>query len=304
MDETPRTPPRVSVLIVSFNCAEALRRCLHALEGSQRRDTLEIIVVDDGSRDESGTLDTEFPNTTFLRLPRHFGLTKARNIGVRSANADYVFFLQPDIEVQPETAAALAAVLDADSDAWAAVPLLVTPEGTATPLVYRLPDAAALNAACNSGGLDLLSANPDAGTFPVECASGTAFMVRKHYLKGMNYLDERFGEYWSDIELCFQIRRSSKKILLATAARAIRHDDLWRPEQASARAQLSADCALGAAHYAGKHGGFVAGASFRLRLILGAIGQMFLGLGDFPYHFSRVKYLVSGQKIDGSQPSL
>ena len=304
MDETPRTPPRVSVLTVSYNCADALRCCLRALEASQGRDTLEIIVVDNGSRDESGNLDTEFPNTTFLRLPRNFGLTKARNIGVRSASAEYVFFLQPHIEVQPETVTALAAVLDGDLEAWAAVPLLVTAGGTPSPLIYRLPDAATVYAACNRGGLEPLAVDPDAGTSPVECASGVSFMVRRHYLKGMNYLDERFGEYWSDIELCFQIRRSSKKILLATGARAVRHDDLSRPQHAAGRAQLSADCALGAAHYAGKHGGFVTGILFRLRVIFGGLGQAFLGLGDIAYHFSRVKYLMSGQKIDGSQTSL
>ena len=74
---------------------------------STDRANLEILVVDKGSQDESPGLDAEFPNTTFLRLPRNFGNTKALNIATRTAVGEYIFFLSPEIEVAPDTAAAL-----------------------------------------------------------------------------------------------------------------------------------------------------------------------------------------------------
>ena len=47
---------------------------------------LQIIVVDNGSRDGSASLDSEFPAAQFLRLPQNFGLTKALNIGIRASD--------------------------------------------------------------------------------------------------------------------------------------------------------------------------------------------------------------------------
>src|SRR5947209_14906981 len=79
------TAPRVTALVVSRNCAEDLRRCLAGLESTVPRNMLEILVVDNGSRDESATMDSEFPSAQFLRMPKNFGITKALNIGLRTA---------------------------------------------------------------------------------------------------------------------------------------------------------------------------------------------------------------------------
>src|SRR5579872_6032413 len=98
--EPEQAPPlKVTALIFSYDSAPALRRCLAALEASNDRPTIEILVVDCGSHDESPQLDSEFANVTILRLPRYFGQTKALNIGTRTAAGEYLFFLTPGVEV-------------------------------------------------------------------------------------------------------------------------------------------------------------------------------------------------------------
>ena len=96
---SPETPqePKVSVVIVTWNCIEALRICLTALNASRQRDRIEVLVVDAGSRDGSGQVDAEFSNVTVHRLPRNFGKTRARNIGIRTARAELVLFLDPEV---------------------------------------------------------------------------------------------------------------------------------------------------------------------------------------------------------------
>src|SRR5580704_5287209 len=123
-------PPaiRVTALIFSYDSAPALRRCLAALEASNDRASIEILVVDCGSHDESPQLDSEFSNVTILRLPRYFGRTKALNIGTRTATGEYLFFLTPGVEVLPTTIPALVARLESDPDVVAACPLLVDTE--------------------------------------------------------------------------------------------------------------------------------------------------------------------------------
>ena len=85
---------------------------------------MEVLVVDNGSSDESPRLDAEFPNTTFLRLPKNFGRTKAFNIGVRTAVGDLVLFLSPEVEVTPDAIPLLASCLEADAGAVAVCPFL------------------------------------------------------------------------------------------------------------------------------------------------------------------------------------
>ena len=304
MEETPAPAVKTSVLIVSYNCASALRRCLEAVEKSQARELIEIFVIDNGSVDDSPALDADFRDITFLRLPRNFGLTKARNIGIRSAKGDYVFFLQPDVEVVPETIARLVAVLDAEPDAWAVCPLLDDAQGQPAPLLYPLPDSKSLYQAWRQGAREAAPASvPTDGHTPVDCPAGCALMVRKHYLKGMNYLDERYGEHWSDVEVCYQIRRVSKKILLVPEARAVHHWDLWQPDGPGPRALLSADCGLGAAAYMAKRRGFLAGLGFRVKLVLAALLDLLL-FRDLACNFLKIKYLAAGQKIDGTQSGL
>jgi GT2 family glycosyltransferase len=131
--------PRVSAILVALNQIEALRRAVAALDLSTDRERLEILVVDLGSQDGSPQLDSEFPSIVTLRLPHNFGATKAMNIGTRTAKADLVFYLSPDVEVAPDTVQKLADKLEEDSEAAAVCPLLVDQEGKPASRVYKLP---------------------------------------------------------------------------------------------------------------------------------------------------------------------
>src|SRR5271155_805027 len=130
---------RVTAILIALNQIEPLRRALAALEKSTERERLEILVVDLGSQDGSAQIDTEFPNVVMLRLPHNFGATKAMNIGTRTAKADLMFYLSPDVEVAPDTVQKLAEKLEADTDAAAVCPLLMDEQGRPASRVYKLP---------------------------------------------------------------------------------------------------------------------------------------------------------------------
>src|SRR6202050_4311770 len=67
-EQAPPTP-KVTALVFSYDSAPALRRCLAALEGSNDRASIEILVVDCGSHDESAQLDSAFSSVTMLARP-------------------------------------------------------------------------------------------------------------------------------------------------------------------------------------------------------------------------------------------
>ncbi len=278
------TGPRVSAILVAYNQAHELRRAIAALERSQDHARLEIVIVDCGSQDDSPQLDSEYPAVQILRLPRHFGATRAMNIATRTAKADLLFFLSPLAEVLPDTVTRLADCLEEDPTSAAVCPRLEDPAGKPVARAYRIPSSADLAA----GVLRIMKVDPGEESVAVEYASRDALLVRKQFLRGMNYFDERFGEYWADLDLAMQIRGAGKKIRVIPSLRATLHpgDD---PLQGYAPAE--ADRIVGAAAFLGKYDGFFAGFKFRMAAILRAL---------LAFNFKRLSLLMGGENM-GSQ---
>ena len=283
-------PPRVTALIVSYNSVAALRRSVQAVDATPG---VEVLVVDLGSQDGSARIDAEYPGVTVLRLPKHFGATKAMNIATRTSGADYILYLDPHAVVEPGTVLGLADVLDAQADVIAACPLFKSAEdGTPCPQVYELPDSAALAAACESGSLPVaMPPSLSDELVPVEFASRNALIVRKDFIRGMNYFDERYGHAWGDLELAWQIQNAQRKTVIATRLGAVWHT----PEPMPSGSTTIADRYNGAWGYISKHNGFVAGLGFLVSAIFKAL---------FSFRFGLFTGLLSGQKIDGNQSSL
>lgn len=301
--EQPESLPLlVCALVVSHDCVEAVRRSVTALEASHGRERMEILVVDNGSRDGSQRMDSEFPDINMLRLPHHCGLTKARNIGIRTAKAGFLLLLEAGVEVEPATVMALVERLESDNSALAVCPLVVDSSGAAVSRMYPLPSASLVSSHWENPASLAAIDDRAAG----ELHDGKAILLRRHTIQGMNYLDEKFGEHWGDVEMAFQIKRAGKRIAMATDIKV--HVDpaaapLWRPASASDRAAYAADAATGAAAYLGKHFGFGASLGFRIKLILGALLRT-ITFQDFSYSSSLLSRLLSGYKIDGSSQRL
>ena len=92
---------QVTIVISTCNRVEKLRRCLFALE----RQTLptsefEVIIVDDGSQDNTGPIIGDFRKKSDIRLKYFYqenrGPASARNLGISKAETDYVAFTDDD----------------------------------------------------------------------------------------------------------------------------------------------------------------------------------------------------------------
>lgn len=287
--DAPETPagPQVSAILVAFNQAAALHRAVQALEQSKQRETLEILVVDCGSNDRSSSVDTDFKSVNMLRLPHHLGAARAMNIATRTAKADLLFFVSPDVEVKPDTAAQLAARLNEDPDAVAACPLLTDEQGKPVSRVYKLPGKDELASVCKGGELKPIAIDESQDVVTVEYPAMDALMVRKMFVRGMNFFDERFGHYWADADLAAQAKRAGKKIRLYPGIRALYHP---APDPLAGEKIAKIDKVAGSAALLSKYGG---GAfPFKLGAALGALGR-----GDFG-GFTKI---LSGEKLDGSQ---
>lgn len=295
--EPPNAPdlPGASVVIVARNCSDALRRCLTALDGARPFADLDVVVVDANSTDGSAHLDSEFPNVNLLRMPKNFGKTRARNIGIRTATRELILLLGPDVEVAPQTPASLIQVLEERHDLSAASALLTGETGEPVPMVYPIPDPAAFRTILETGRLPLtVSAGSDA-----PAVLDQALLVRRSFLAGMNYFDERrYAEWWADLELFAQIRHAQKKVAVVSTAPAVYRPVSEPVRSASERALLRADQVNGAAAFLSKHYGAGAGFSLKLGSIFSALGGM-LSFRDFSYQSSLLGDLLFGARMDG-----
>jgi GT2 family glycosyltransferase len=274
--EGEKRPLRASVVVVSHNRKPLLETCLASLEKSEGREDLQIVVVDNGSRDGAAGLDAEFARVQWIRLPKNFGLTKAMNLGWRAADAELVLFLHDDTEVEPGAVLRLAEALEANPDVAAVCPLLVDEDGHPAPQLGKLPPDGEWRPAAPSGS------HPMAVEYP----RGAALMTRVALIRAVRQIDERFGQFGADADLAANFRRASKKVLLLPDVK-VRHRSAagYSPEEI-------ADFLLARAAYLGKYQGFGAGLLARLGAIFGPLVR---------FRFGEFKNTLAGQKIDGTQ---
>jgi GT2 family glycosyltransferase len=104
----PATKPdtrKASIIILNWDGKHLLEEFLPSVVQAVRHDgrAHEIIVVDNGSRDESiGFLRTHYPGIKLVALPRNMRFTGGNNAGVQAARNDVVIFLNNDMQVEPD----------------------------------------------------------------------------------------------------------------------------------------------------------------------------------------------------------
>jgi GT2 family glycosyltransferase len=214
--------PGVSVLIVSWQSAAWLERCLTAIDPA----VAEIVVADNASTDGSATVArTAAPHATVLALDRNLGFAGGVNAARRAARTPRLLLLNPDAAPTPGAVARLADALDAAPDLGAVAGRLVGADGAPQQgfNVRRLPSLPALVA-------DLLfirhlwpgnpasaryyarDVDPDASA-DVEQPAAACLMVRADVFDRLGGFDEAFWPaWWEDVDFCRRLRDAGYRI--------------------------------------------------------------------------------------------
>ena len=105
------TQPEFSFIIPVFNAALTLRSVLTSVT-SEASTTTEVIVVDNGSTDDSVSIAEEFPTVKLLHCKAR-GRSQARNFGAQIASKDYLVFVDADTILEPHWLEELKSFLSA-----------------------------------------------------------------------------------------------------------------------------------------------------------------------------------------------
>ena len=95
-----RSWPKVSVLVCAYNAASTLDDCLTSLMGLTYPQ-FEVIVVNDGSRDETSAIARRYPGVKVIDTPNR-GLSAARNTALEAATGEIVAYTDSDVRVDPD----------------------------------------------------------------------------------------------------------------------------------------------------------------------------------------------------------
>lgn len=202
----------VTVVVVSYNTRDALRRCLAAL------DDVRVIVVDNGSEDGSGAMvRTEFPTVDLVETGENLGFARANNVGAARATTSLVIFLNSDAYADSGAIARLAAAFE-DETVVAAGGRLRNPDGS---LQESVAGSLTLRAVFLEqtllerlfGGYWKTRALPTDRPSVVTQVMGACLMTRR----GLEPWDERFFLYCEDTDLCLRLRRRGKILYVPDA---------------------------------------------------------------------------------------
>lgn len=218
----------VSVCIANWNCRDLLRACLKSLTEQFHGVSLEIIVVDNASTDGAAAMvEREFPDVVVIRNDGNRGFSQANNQAAKAARGAYLFFLNNDTEVPPDTVRRMIDYLEAHPTVGMIGPHLRDPQGKTQVSYRQLPTAAALlHRTCllrwtgllrgayrryRRGGFD-----PN-GTRTVECLMGAAVLMPRHVFLACGGWDEDFSFGGEDLDLSARVGRLHPLVFLPHA---------------------------------------------------------------------------------------
>lgn len=223
---------KISMVTVNFNAGPTLSECV----ASAVDQVDEIIVVDNGSTDGSiSALNGQTNKQNHPRViqnNRNLGFAAACNIGANAATGSYLFFLNPDCQLAPNSIAQLCNILEAKPDVGMAGGLLLNPDGSEqgggrrnVPTPWRTFVRAfglyKLQSMWPSMFEDFYLHTQPLPDHPieVEAISGACMLVKRTAMENVGLWDEGYFLHCEDLDWCVRFRQNSWKVMFVPGAR-------------------------------------------------------------------------------------
>ncbi len=220
---------KLSIIIVNWNVKEDLVNCLQSIQKNPASEPFEIIVVDNASTDDTvEAVRMNFPDVIVIANDKNRGFAAANNQGIKRAVGKYIFLLNPDTIVHPDSLDILVKFMDENSDVGACGPQLLNKDGTIQPSARRFPTfRGALYRHTVFRFLHIfkkeykrwLMKDFDHNTQKeVDQLMGSALLIRKAVIDSIGLMDENFFLYYEEVDLCYRIKQAGWRIVFMPEA--------------------------------------------------------------------------------------
>ncbi len=225
----------LSIIIVSYNGREHLRRCLQSLAAHGPKAKHEVIVVDNASQDGSPEMVAEgFPEVRLLRLAKNVGFAAGANRGLREAAGEAIVFLNPDSELGDDAFGPMLAYLRSHPDVGILGPKLLDGDGSLQLSCRRFPTFSVALFNRYSLLTRLFPRNPFSARYlltdwdhnavaETDWVSGACLMARRSLFEEIGPLDEGYFMYIEDVDLCQRAHRAGHKVVYFPEVALIHH---------------------------------------------------------------------------------
>jgi GT2 family glycosyltransferase len=204
------TEPRVSIIIAVYNRVGHTYRCLKSILEKTSDIPFEIIVVDDGSTDETKRLSEKVRNIQLIRSEFNLGFVRECNRGAEKARGEYLLFLNNDTEVSEGWLKAMVGLMENDRTVGVVGAKLVFPEGF-------LQEAGSIVWSDGMTSGYGRGEDPESPSFcyqkEVDYCSGACLLIRKRLFFDLGRFDEIYAPaYFEDADLCLSAKRLGYKV--------------------------------------------------------------------------------------------
>lgn len=214
--------PHVSIIIPCHNNFTLTYRCVQSILESDAETPFEIIVVDDGSIDETMLAELLFVGA--VRVVRHasaLGFVRAANAGAAVAGGDLLLFLNNDTELRTGALDELARTFADLPGIGVAGSKLINTDGT-------LQEAGGIIQRLGSGinwGLGDVAADPKYCYLrDADYVSGAALMIPRTLFESLRGFDEIYvPAYYEDTDLCFRVRQAGLRVVVQPLSEVVHH---------------------------------------------------------------------------------
>jgi len=208
----------IAAVVVSHRSATTLDECLLRLRAA--RGVEQIRVVDNGSDD--GTLEIlqrhalADPRLRFIANPDNPGFAVACNQGAADSDAPWLAFVNPDLQVRPDTLERLRAHARAlDGEALLGADLLGEDGARDGAARRRDPDFAAMLRARGAGTRLEVPMEAACAVQPVDAVSGALMLVPRALFQRIGGFDEGYRLHAEDLDLCRRARQAGARVAVA-----------------------------------------------------------------------------------------
>jgi len=215
--------PDLAVVVVNYNAGEHLARCVASVAAASGELSVDLLVVDNASRD--GSARSAAARTPLVRLienPTNRGLSAAWNQGAAATVAPWILFLNPDAEISGGDLGAFVEAAAVRDDVAMVGPVIHNADGTVYESGRGFPGIAQAVGHAFLGPFfprnrftrAYRQTSWDRGTErEVGWLSGAAMLVRRSAFEQVGTFDEGFWLYGEELDLCTRLRHAGWKVL-------------------------------------------------------------------------------------------
>ncbi len=253
--------PLISVVVVSWNVKELVINCVNSILKSTISEKIEVIVVDNNSPDGTAeALNKEFEANKSVHIyasENNLGFARGNNIGFGLAKGRYIFILNPDTLVLPDTIEKLYKSFIEDEQIGMVGPKLVYENGAVQKTCARklpgLDDIILYECFKAQRWPQNISKYVESKIrFPynfsmsqyVGAISGAAMFLEADELKRMGMFNPEYMHCGEDVELCWKVLQSGKKIKYCDDATVV-HFESQSSKKAVVRTQVNSLISIG-----------------------------------------------------------